>query len=95
MCFCKRKTESKEDAVDSNKRGENNCREQPPPAQPVPPPQDTEKKLKSAPREAVFSRKKARKVREDDTITHIPDDMPDLEINREHTEPFYTDEQLM
>lgn len=25
----------------------------------------------------------------------IPDEMPDLEINREHPEPFYTDEQLM
>ncbi|EGT36816.1 hypothetical protein CAEBREN_02861 [Caenorhabditis brenneri] len=53
------------------------------------------KKGKSTPRDNRISKKKAKKPREDDTISNIPDEMPDLEINREHAEPFYTDEQLM
>ncbi|CAI70403.1 Autism susceptibility gene 2 protein-like [Caenorhabditis elegans] len=104
MCFCRRKTKSKEDTVDSSKKGENRHDQPlaPQPAQPgapLTPDRRTEKKQlksgKSAPMDVRFSKKKSRKVREDDTVSNIPEEMPDLVIIREHTEPFYTDDQLM
>ncbi|ULT98777.1 hypothetical protein L3Y34_000262 [Caenorhabditis briggsae] len=127
MCFCRRKkTSSKEDAIDSSGRKDpdKQCRDQPLPAQngqqmiaqPQPNPQQNgpnpncknnnvimektsekkgNKKKKSFPRENRLTKKRARKTRDDDTISNIPEEMPDLEINREHAEPFYTDDQLM
>ncbi|CAI5449186.1 unnamed protein product [Caenorhabditis angaria] len=32
---------------------------------------------------------------EDDTLTNIPDEMPEMELNRDKGEPFYTDDQLL
>ncbi|EFO83457.1 hypothetical protein CRE_03070 [Caenorhabditis remanei] len=125
MCFCRRKTSQREEAIDSSRRGDNSrkqCRDQPLAA-----PQNQMgqqqlqqqnqqqsarhvnhnnnnqekrgekkgKKEKTVPRGKGLTKKRGRRTREDDTISNIPDEMPDLEITREHAEPFYTDEQLM
>ncbi|CAI2349491.1 unnamed protein product [Caenorhabditis sp. 36 PRJEB53466] len=107
MCFCRRKTSSKDDMESSKKVSNSRKPEQPmPPVQlgPAAPPlnvapkQENEKggeKKSRQPKSFPRSRLSKRRKNEDDTISNIPEEMPDLEINREHPEPFYTDEQLM
>ncbi|CAD6197387.1 unnamed protein product [Caenorhabditis auriculariae] len=95
MCICRRRKKDSKDEVSSSKKivvkpsKQNGAKEGKNAQKPIDP--QVVQPIAVEPKD----KQKKKKVDDDDTLSNIPDEMPEVELNRDRAEAFFSDEQLL